>query len=117
MNNIFFNIDGAFPQVAQQVFSALDFDQAIEGDSANTLSGIYFANSRSGVAFRLEENCYDYEEDYDYMLSVKEDWVKGMNVEEEVVDELALATAQSLAERFNIEVSIEGRDGLLKTVM
>ncbi|MES1159418.1 MAG: hypothetical protein ABUM51_01555, partial [Bacteroidota bacterium] len=71
---IFFNEALPIDDAAKSIFSAIGIQNNIlEGDSAHVLSGIYYSYSIFGLKIKLELNSYDYDDKYNYMISVRED--------------------------------------------
>ena len=111
MEHLFFNMDGSFDEVARVVFDALGLS-AGEGDSANVLGGDYRVASSLGVDIRLERNSYDYEDDYEYMLSVRKNLASSLRVAPAVAEHVSRAAAQMLADNANVTVAREAEDGI-----
>ena len=95
MEHLFFNIDGGVENAAEEVFKALGMGRSIEGDSANNPSGIYFEHSAFGVVLKVEENVYDYEDEFQYMLSIKKDMLTDLEVPNDDTSHLASIASTS----------------------
>ena len=59
------------------LFGGLGASSTMQRDSANVLGGTYSVLSVLGFKIKLEPNSYDYEDQYNYMLSVNEDYLAG----------------------------------------
>ena len=111
MEQLFFNKSGSFDEVAGAVFRALGLLSG-EGDSANALGGDYHVASALGVDVRLERNSYDYEDEYEYMLSIRKNLASPLNVAPSVSEYVARAAARMLADNVGLSVAREGEGGL-----
>ena len=110
MEHLFFNIDGGVENAAEEVFKALGMGRSIEGDSANNPSGIYFEHSAFGVVLKVEENVYDYEDEFQYMLSIKKDMLTDLEVPNDSTSHLASIASMMLANNLGVKVGIEVGD-------
>jgi hypothetical protein len=65
-----------------------------EGDSANCLSGVYYTSSVFGVSIRLDQNCYDYEDQFVYCVRIEEDVFTNLMVPDVVIAQTAQCVIQ-----------------------
>lgn len=106
MEHLFFSISGGFENAAAKAFEALGM-QRVEGDSANSPSGVYFEHRVFGIVFKLEENVYDYEDEYDYMMSIKKDVLSNLDVPDEVLTALVNVASTLLVKHLGVKVGVE----------
>ena len=110
MEHIFFNHNGGIENAAAKAFNALGMERSLEGDSANNASGIYFEYTAFGVKFKIEENVYGFEDEFEYMLSIRKDMLTDLEVPDDVPSVLASIASRMLAKNLNVEVGIETGD-------
>jgi hypothetical protein len=60
-----------------------------------------------GVTIKLEENSYDYEDDYRYMLSVYRDRLTDLMVDESIVVSVSRLVVRLLVDNLNVKVGLE----------
>jgi hypothetical protein len=112
MEHIFFNLEGTLAEVAKRVFVAIGLSTYVEGDSANALGGSYFTISILGTAIRLEENSYDYEDKYRFMMAFKKDPCSSVVLTDQAVRAFALIVAQILTDNAKTVVAMETEGGM-----
>jgi hypothetical protein len=86
MKFLFFSYDGDFNKVSEVIYKSLGITQYLTGDSYNVLGGAYSDFSVFGVRIKLELNSYDYEDDYNYMLSLQTDSLRTISVDDKIVE-------------------------------
>jgi hypothetical protein len=111
MQHLFFNATGPFHDVARTVSEALNLPLP-RGDSDNALGGEYYAASILGILLRLEQNSFEHETEYEYMLSVREDLTSSLRVSSSVSAHVAWAVAQMLADNAGFAVARQDATGL-----
>ena len=84
----------------------------MQRDSANVLGGTYSVLSVLGFKIKLEPNSYDYEDQYNYMLSVNEDYLAGLEVDDDLSEAVAEIVAKLLSRNIHLEVAHERENGL-----
>lgn len=112
MEHLFFNYDRKLSETVAFIFSALGFTSIQEGDSLNVFGGTYASVSILGIVLKLEENSYDYEDDYRYMLSVKNDASSPVTVSDGTIRTFAGVVARILADNAALEVAVEVEAGI-----
>jgi len=112
MEHLFFNLEGSFDEVAEKVFSALGAPDLLEGDSLNVLDGVYSKMSVFGVSVKLEGNTLDYEEDYGYMLSIRQELTSTLKVDPSVIEAIGRIAVRMLTDNLSIAVARETPNGL-----
>ena len=113
MANLFFSFPGELQEATQLVFSVLGISSVKEGDSSNVLGGTYSVLSVLGFKIKLEPNSYDYEDQYNYMLSVSEDYLSRLEIDDEMVEAVADVVAKLLSKNTSLEVAQEKDSGLI----
>lgn len=112
MANLFFSFPGELAEATQTVFGILGA-AAAERNSANVLGGSYATTSFLGFKIKLEPNAYDYEDQYNYMLSVNEDYLAGLRVNDETAEELAGIIAKVLSQNVPFAIAQEQAENLV----
>lgn len=112
MTVLFFSCSNTIDSVSELVFKSLGIVQGAEGDSANSLGGSYYSATILGLTIRLELNSYDYEEQYNYMLSIKKS--KGyLNIDARTIDLIVEAIKRLLSINLSVIVA-EEKEGALE---
>ena len=106
MEHLFFNSDIAPQEIATAIFSVLGMSCEI-GDSQNVLNDTFYEASFLGLKIRVEENCYDYEDDYRFMLSVRRNVLLDAIVRDSDVLGVARIVQHLLADNLGLDVAIE----------
>ena len=106
MEHLFFDSNDDISCVAATVFGLLRVE-SILGQSSNVLNETYHDVSLFGVIIRLEENCYDYEEQFRFMLSVKRDLSSNILVRENDVLLVSRIIQHLLADNLGFDIAIE----------
>ena len=112
MEHLFFNFDGSLPEAAKQFFASIGLSNYQEGHSANALGGTYNSASAFGMLIRIEGNTYDFEDDYQYMVSIKKDVLSSLKVDKLLLQGLALIVARMLSDNQRVPVARETPKGL-----
>jgi len=112
MGHLFFNLDGDFEEVVRRIFLSLGIVSYMEGESVNVLGVTYGVVNVFGVAIKIEQNCYDYEDDYDYMLSIRKDSLSSLNVDISVIKAISYVVARLIVNNEAIEVARETSNGI-----
>ena len=106
MEHLFFNFAEENGDVAVAVFGLLGVDPRF-GESKNVFNDSYCEATLFGMKLRFEENCYDYEDQFRYMLSVKRDVVLDATVRADDITRVARIVQHLLADNLGITVAIE----------
>jgi hypothetical protein len=116
IKHLFFNLSGTFDEVAIKVFNSLGIvDSYYSGESSNVRSQSYFAIKVFGVVIRLELNSYEYEDEYQYMISVSKDFVNNELKVLAMIESAVLNIVLTLiTNNLLIEVAEETSSGLKK---
>lgn len=104
---LFFNLNDNSSDVANLVFNALGMPFNLEGSSAHSLHGKYSSLSVFGLSMKLESNTYEYEDDYEYMLSIYKDKLTTLAVSDEVILCMVKVVARLLADNLGVCVARE----------
>lgn len=112
--NIIFFIASPLPieESAKAVFSLLGQSSSLIGDSANSYGGTYYSFSIFGVRIKLEKNTYEYEDDYQYILSVTKDLLSSVKVNDGFITEVSNLICSLLAKSTQFKVAIERENGV-----
>ncbi len=111
MEYLFFNSDGTTCKIATSVFSLLGVSLQA-GDSKNILNDLYYEAYFFGMKIRIEENCYDYEDRFKFMLSVKYDAIRNVTVRDSDIAAVARIIQHLLADNLGFELALEVEEGL-----
>jgi hypothetical protein len=71
MQVLFINSKMSLENIAKKILSALGISKMVEGDSSFSPKGYYFKCTVLGIDLKIDENNYDYEDNYNYMISIK----------------------------------------------
>ncbi|WP_374979208.1 hypothetical protein PSGK_20760 [Pseudomonas solani] len=102
---LFFNANSEAGEVADLVFYALGMPFNLKGSSANSLSGEYSSLSVFGLNVKLESNTYDYEDDYEYMISIYKDKLTKLVVCDDVILPVVKVVARLLTDNLGVVVA------------
>jgi hypothetical protein len=112
MEHLFFSLSNEIEDVSNSVFKALGIKHKQEGDSANVVGGIYYVHDIFGCHIKLESNGYDWDDQYNYMITVKKDNTMGMIVSDQNVNTLAKLICELLCHNLRVDVALELNDTL-----
>lgn len=106
MQTLFFNSEKSLSEIAKIVLSALGIRNIVEGDSSFSPNGYYLEGMVLGIVIKIDENNYDYEDYYNYMISIK----KGVGTK--LADDSSLLgiaeiVASMISVKLGIDVAIE----------
>jgi hypothetical protein len=106
MAALFFSFPTSLADTTKTIFQVLGASP-VEGDSANVLGGTYTMVSVLGFQIKLELNSYEYEDQYNYMLSVTEDSSASLRVDQAMEETMAGIVAQLLSKNLPLTVAQE----------
>jgi hypothetical protein len=109
VENLFVSSSMQLNEFADLVFSDLQLRDICEGDSSYSPSGFYLVGTLLGIAIKIDENNYDYEEHYNYMISIKKAIGTKLSDENSILG-LAEIIASTIAVKLDTEVALEQRD-------
>jgi hypothetical protein len=112
MEHLFFNEPKRIEEVSSLILSLVSADIVREGESANVFQGVYYYASIFGLQIRLELNSYDYEDDYNYMISIRKDYSMKIKLSDTAERYLAEIIAQLISKNLHIKVAREVGDEL-----
>lgn len=107
MKHIFFNMDHSIDNVAKIIFNSLGIDNFEEGDSSHVKDGIYYSSSVFGVKIQLEDNSYDYDDQYSHTLAIKHDVLSAIYSDDLIVAEIANVVIRILKATLETEIAYE----------
>lgn len=113
MINLFFSCDKQFDDVAILIFKSLTIENYLEGDSSNVLGGYYYSFNVFGMEIKLERNSYDYEEQYNYMIHIKENRTNNLKIDPNIENIMAGIILKLLCNNLNIPLAIEKGNELI----
>lgn len=107
---LFLKYDLLIVDAAAAIYNSLEIKHFQEGDSANVLNGIYYVASAFNSEIKLELNSYDYEEEFNYMISISIASLLSSqcNLEQRVAE----IVKETLVARLGIIVAVEKNGGL-----
>jgi len=106
VQTLFFSSEMSLDEVAEKVLLALGINNMMEGDSSFSTNGYYLEGMVLGIVIKIDENNYDYEDYYNYTISIK----KGIGTK--LADDNALLgfaeiVASIVSMKLGIEVALE----------
>ena len=104
---LFFNLEKNLTDTASIVFESLGMPYNMKGSSAHSLGGEYSSLSIFGLNLKLEPNTYDYENDYNYMLSIYKDKLTELSINEEIILPISKIVARLLTDNIKIDIAHE----------
>lgn len=115
IEHLFFSINDDLEKVAIKIFATLEIEKNIsEGDSSNVLEGIYYSVSVFGLTVKLEKNSYDYDDVYNYMMSVKKNILSKVISDSETIKPITQIIIKLLVQNLNLKIAYEKEDGTLE---
>ena len=106
MQVLFFKLDKPFNEASTLVFSALGFNQHMESETTFNAQGYYFYVDILDLSIVLDENNYDYEDMFNYMLTIKKSIGSAIYDENSILG-VAEIVASIIATKLEIDVAIE----------
>lgn len=115
MEHLFFNDSASLNEVSQKIFGIISKDSMVHiRESSNVYLGKYTYIFIDGVKISIEYNSYDYEDDYKYMLCVKENFLEDKEISKQDIKKLTNSIAHTIIENINnIDLMYETIDGQL----
>lgn len=107
MEHLFFTPDGGFDTTVRAVFGVLGVSSPSIGESKNVLGERYGEARILGMKIRLEENSYDYEDEFRFMLSLKSDPLEGVTIREDDITLVARVVRNLLVDNLGLVVGLE----------
>lgn len=112
MKAIFFNYPDSFEKAVPKIYSAIGIKEYMEGDSLHVLGGVYGTYSIFGIEIKVEENSYEYEDEYRYMIFIKKDVHSNIWTPEEYEAVIARMVCGLLHHNLQTEIAVEVDDKL-----
>lgn len=108
MEHLFFYLDEGIEKVMKAVFEPLSLkDNVREGDSSNVKDGVYYICTVFGVNIKLEGNSYDYDDKFNYMITVEQDLFSNIEADAEIIKNVTLTVRKILALSLKIPIALE----------
>lgn len=82
MELFFFNSTENLQELSNKIFGVLKIGDFQDMDSLNVFQGNYYSCHFLGMKMKLEYNSYDYEADYNFMITIQEDFTSGIVLKE-----------------------------------
>jgi hypothetical protein len=114
MKHIFFNIEEPLFDVSNAIYKSLGVPNFLEGESAHAKGGIYYSHKIFGLEIKLECNSYDFDDRYNFMLTVKTDPVSGLSPDDQLAPELANIVIRLLKRSIQTDIAYEDKNGALR---
>lgn len=112
MKPLFIKIDQKIQIANESVFRALGFTDILEGDSLNVLNGTYYQVSVLGMTIRLEENSWDYEDDFNFILFIQKDHDSSLKTSDDIKEAMMDVVIKLLLVNLNAKMGIEKENRL-----
>jgi hypothetical protein len=107
MQHLFLDCEQSLDQVAFRIFEAAASVNGVEIDSMNVLGGTYFEGTFRNLVLRVESNSYEYEDDYEFMITLKSNVLGDGQVTEKELQMAAKALQSLLVDKLRIPVAME----------
>jgi len=111
MMHFFLNSNEDFEQAAPLIFQALGVAKYLEGDSSNVMGGYYYSYAVFGTNIKLEQNSYDYEDRYKFMLTVKKD-ITSLTIDSAILNLIYEVIGKLLKSNLKMDIAVEDDNGL-----
>ena len=103
---LFIKLNVPYDEVGNLVFSALGFSNFAESETTFNTKGYYFTVDILGLSVKVEENCYDCEEQYNCIISIEKS--RGTKLTNDIALEgVAEVVASVLVAKLKTEVVLE----------
>ncbi len=108
-------MEGHISSVVKNICKSLGIqkENIHSGDSSHVLNGTYYEFSILGIKTKIEYNSYDYEDKFNYMLSIKEDVTSGLKINDEMIKQLTIIIRELLIKNQNLNIAHEDENGEL----
>ena len=106
MEVLFLKLDTRYEEFGNIVLSTLGFSSFAESETTFNTQGYYFVANILGVSIKVEENCYDYEEQYNCLITIKQ----GIGIKlanDNSLSGVAEVIASVLAAKLKTEIAME----------
>jgi hypothetical protein len=107
MKIFFFNYQGHINEVANDIFKSLGINKSLQGESLNVQGGIYNSFSVFGLNIKIEQNSYNYEDEFTYMMSVGKDLVSSVMIDSDIENFIAEAAKRLLSINLSLVIAEE----------
>ena len=101
------NLPYKYEIAVNAINSALGISNSIEGDSVNSLGAQYAETSLLGIKIKIEENSYEYEDDYNYTIFIDNDIFSTVKTTEHNINLVSKVIADLLYRNLETSVGIE----------
>lgn len=115
--DIFISSQLNLSQLANSIFSILGADNKdiLIGQSSYSINDTYYWVSFAGVRFKIDENNYDFEDEFNYHLNIKKDVRKKINIDEEIILASAKIISRLILNNLKVDkLAIENENGDLQ---
>ncbi len=112
MSPIFISLDNDFSKAKQLVFDALGLNNIMEGDSTHALGGVYYEVGVLGMYIKLEQNSYEYEDEFNYTLFVQKDYDSPVKITRDIEESMLDLIRKLIMVNLSVKIGIEKNDKL-----
>lgn len=106
MEILFFKTNQTLDNIVPIIFNELNIKNTAEGENSSYINDTYFEASVLGIIIKISENNYDYEDDFNYMISIKKTNELKLR-DKEGLYFIAQIISSIIAMKLNINVAIE----------
>lgn len=110
---IFFNCDENLERTSKLIFDCLGYENILNGDSIHIVNREYKMAKVFGISMKLEVNGYDWEDEYNYMISIRRDARSSLLISDNTVVNFREIVCDLISENLNIKLAIEKSNTLL----
>jgi len=118
IEHYFFQIEDDLQNAAKKICEALGIDTKTVkvGSSTHVLNGSYFNYTVFGCRIKLEKNSYDYDDQYNYMLSISINSLSNLNTDINVLKSMSTIIRMLLSKNLGIVIAYEVADNNLEKI-
>ena len=106
MQHLFLNSSADLVSTANHLFPVLGVKYSAR-HSKNVLNGVYYEGYCFGCRIRLEENSYEFEDQFKYMLTVKCNLLSETTMRDDDVPVLTQLLQRVLSDNLKIKIELE----------
>ena len=109
---LFFKSEDELQDFSKKIFNVLDIDNFSIIESVNVYKGFYGSYKVLGVKLKLEYNSYDYEDEYNYMMTIDNDFTSTLNINDNSINYFTEMIMYILSNSLSIKKAVEVEDKL-----
>ena len=107
MGLLFFNSRHDIKQTSNEIFEVPGLQHPVAADSSHVYKRVYFSVNLLGMKVKLEYNAYDYEDDYNYMITIDKASVSTLHVKDIDIENFTTIIGNIVSSNMNIQVARE----------